>query len=104
MNSIWLCAAMKFHAQNNVLQYRSTVAQMAERATQDQKVLGSVPAWIKWDFALKYLAYLFCKFVTEDRDMWSIVIYVVVSSLGMGINITPLPFHSIPHQNNTAFH
>ena len=27
--------------------YRSTIAQMAERATQDQKVPGSIPAWIQ---------------------------------------------------------
>ena len=27
----------------------SMVAQMTEQATQDQKVLGSIPAWIQWD-------------------------------------------------------
>ena len=31
---------------------RSTVAEMAERAIQDQKVPGSIPAWIQWDALL----------------------------------------------------
>ena len=53
-----------------VLQYRSTVAQIAEQATQDQKVLGSIPAWIQWDFASKYTTYLFCVFVADDHDVW----------------------------------
>ena len=30
--------------------FKSKEAQMAERATQDQKVPDSIPAWIPWDF------------------------------------------------------
>ena len=40
---------------------------MAERAAQEQKDLGSIPTWIQWDFATKYTAYLFRKFMTEDH-------------------------------------
>ena len=32
---------------NQRVGYRSMVAQMAEGATQDPKVLGSIPAWIQ---------------------------------------------------------
>ena len=46
------------------------VAQMAEQATQDQKVTGSIPACIQRDFASKYTAYLFHIFVTDDHHVW----------------------------------
>ena len=41
-------------------QRQGTVAQMVEPATQNQKVLGSIPAWIQWDFASKYAVYFHC--------------------------------------------
>ena len=41
-------------------QRQGTVAQMVEPATQNQKVLGSIPAWIQWDFASKYALYFYC--------------------------------------------
>ena len=47
---------------------------MAERATQDKKVPGSVPAWIQRDFALKYTAYLFPIFVADDHNIWKFII------------------------------
>ena len=32
----------------------SMVAQIAERATRDQKVPGLIPSWIQWDRVSKY--------------------------------------------------
>ena len=55
---------------NNFVNYRCTVAQMAEWGTQDQNVPGSIPAWIKWDFTSKYTAHLFCIFVSDDHEVW----------------------------------
>ena len=52
------------------LKYRSTIAQMADRATWDWKVPGSIPAWIQWDFASKYTACLFCIFMADGYDIW----------------------------------
>ena len=34
---------------------QSRVAQKAKQVTQDGKVPGSIPAWILWDFASKYV-------------------------------------------------
>ena len=48
----------------------STVAQMAEQATRDQKVPVSIPAWIQWDFASKYKADLFRRIMADDQDVW----------------------------------
>ena len=38
---------------------RSMVAQMTERATGDIKVPGLIPSWIQWDFASKYMFFIY---------------------------------------------
>ena len=46
----WACICMV----NNNEKQQSTVAQMAERATQNQKGQGSIPACIQWYLVSKF--------------------------------------------------
>ena len=46
-----------------------TVAQMAEKATRDCKVLGSFPAWIRWDLASIWFATPALDIYTQDNSL-----------------------------------